>query len=242
MAGFSQHTSSLSTTRGRLPPGDDITLVIVRGVPWWGVISSTGSPVLLVGGWTVAAGLQPRSYNPVADTISALAAVGAADRWVMTWTMAAVGACYVATGLALRPAAPAGRVILVAVGVATVGVAANPERAGAGGSLPHTFWAAVGFIAMAAWPVAGRIRGSSVWPPVPYGLRPAVSLGATALMAGMLGWFGAELIFGGRQVGLAERVLAGTQAVWPLVVVLTCLGVAARGWPQAGTTSRSINF
>ena len=241
MAGFSQHASSLSTTPGRRPPGDDITLVIVRGVPWWGVISSAGSPVLLVGGWTAAARLQPRSYNPVADTISALAALGAADRWVMTWAMAAVGACYVVTGLALRPAARAGRVILIAVGVATINVAANPERAGAGGSLPHTFWAAVGFIAMAAWPAAGRIRGTGVWGArVPYGLRPAVSLGATAVMAVLLGWFGAELISGGRQVGLAERVLAGTQAAWPLVVVLTCLGVAARSWPQASATSRSV--
>jgi hypothetical protein len=35
-------------------------------------------------------------------------------------------------------------------------------------------------------------------------------------------WFGAELIGGGRQVGLAERVLAGAQAVWPLAVVLAC--------------------
>ncbi len=210
--------------------------MIVRDVPWWGVISSAGSPVLLVGGWTVAAGLQPRSYNPVADTISALAAVGAADRWVMTSAMAGVGACYVLTALALRPAARAGRLILMAVGVATALVAANPERAGAGGSLPHTFWAAVGFIAMAAWPVAGRIRG----PGTPYGLRPAVSAGATAVMLVLLGWFGVELISGGRQVGLAERVLAGIQAAWPLVVVLTCVAVAARSWPQAGTPSRSV--
>jgi hypothetical protein len=35
-------------------------------------------------------------------------------------------------------------------------------------------------------------------------------------------WLGAELITGGRQVGLAERVLAGTQAAWPLAVVLAC--------------------
>ena len=228
-----------------LPPGGDITLVIVRGVPWWGVISSAGSPVLLVGGWTTAALLQPRSYNPVADTISALAAVGAADRWVMTWAMAAVGACYVVTGLALRPAAPAGRLILIAVGVATINLAANPERAGAGGSLPHVFWAAAGFIAMATWPAAGRIRGTSVrgisirGARVPYGLRPGVALGATAVMAGLLGWFGAELLSGGRQVGLAERVLAGTQAVWPLVVVLTCVGVTARSWPRTSARSRS---
>jgi hypothetical protein len=81
------------------------TVVIVQRVPWWGVISSAGSPALLVSGSTVAARLQPRPFNPVADTISSLAAVGAADRWVMTWALAGVGACYVVTGLALRPAA-----------------------------------------------------------------------------------------------------------------------------------------
>ena len=51
-------------------------VVVVRVVPWWGVVSSAAAPVLLVGGWTVAAGLQPRSVNTVASTISALAADG----------------------------------------------------------------------------------------------------------------------------------------------------------------------
>jgi hypothetical membrane protein len=193
-------------------------VVVVRGVPWWGLVSSAVAPVLLVGGWTVAAGLQPGSFNAVADTISSLAAEGAADRWVMTLALAGVGACHVVTGLALRPAASAGRLLLMAGGVATVLVAAFPERAGGGGSLPHTLWAAVGFVALAVWPLAARKRG----PLVPAGLRPGVSAGAAAVLLGLLVWFGAELIGGGRQVGLAERVLAGAQAVWPLAVVLAC--------------------
>ena len=57
---------------------------------------------------------------------------------------------------------------------------------------------------------------------VPAALRPAVSAGATGVLLGLLVWFGAELIGGGRQVGLAERVLAGAQALWPLAVVLAC--------------------
>ncbi len=191
---------------------------VVRGVPWWGVVSSAVAPVLLVGGWTVAAGLQPRSFDPVADTISALAALGATDRWVMTLALAGTGACYVLTGLALRPAALAGRLILMTGGVATMLVAANPEPAGGGGSLPHTFWAAIGFVALAAWPLAAPKRG----PLVPAGLRPAVSASAAGVLLGLLTWFGAELIAGGRQVGLAERVLAGAQAAWPLAVVLAC--------------------
>jgi len=72
-------------------------VVVVLGVPWWGVVSSAAAPVLLAGGWTVAAGLQPRSVNAVASTISALAADGAADRWVMTLVLLAVGACDVVT-------------------------------------------------------------------------------------------------------------------------------------------------
>jgi hypothetical membrane protein len=192
--------------------------MIVPGLPWWGVISSAGSPVLLTGGWTVAASLQPPGFNPVADTISVLAGVGAADRWVMTWALAGAGACYVVTGLALRPAARAGRLILMVVGVATMLVAANPEHDGHGGSLPHTFWAAAGFIAMTAWPLAGRVRD----PRAPYGLRPAAAACATAAMLVLLAWFGAELISAGLQIGLAERALALAQAAWPLAVVLTC--------------------
>jgi hypothetical membrane protein len=74
------------------------------------VVSSAASPVLLIGGWTVAATLQPPSFNPVTDTVSALAALGATDRWLMTLVFVVVGVCDVVTGIALRPAASAGRV------------------------------------------------------------------------------------------------------------------------------------
>jgi hypothetical protein len=43
------------------------------GVPWWGVVSAVVAPVLLISGWTFAAGLQRGTYNAVADTVSALA-------------------------------------------------------------------------------------------------------------------------------------------------------------------------
>ena len=80
----------------------------MRNVPWWGVLSSAAAPVLLAGGWTIAATLQPPSFDPVTDTGSALAAVGAAGRWLMTATFLAVGTCDVITGLALRPASSTG--------------------------------------------------------------------------------------------------------------------------------------
>ena len=212
-------------------------VIVVRGVPWWGLVSSAAAPVLLVGGWTLAAGLQPGSFDAVAGTISSLAAVGAADRWVMTLALAGVGACHVITGLALRPAAPAGRLILMSGGAAVMLVAAFPETTGDGGSLPHTFWAAVGFVALAVWPLAARRRG----PWVPALLRPGACAGAAVLLLGLLAWFGTELIGGGRQVGLAERALAGAQAVWPLAVVLACRWSQSRV-PDAGKSPASADI
>ncbi len=193
-------------------------VVVVRSVPWWGLVSSAAAPVLLVGGWTLAAGLQPGSFDAVTGTISSLAAVGAADRWVMTLALAGVGACHVITGLALRPAAQAGRLVLMSGGVAVMLVAAFPETAGGGYSVPHAFWAAAGFVALATWPLAARRRGP--WGPAV--LRPGACAGAAGVLLGLLVWFGAEQLGGGRQVGLAERVLAGAEAVWPLAVVLAC--------------------
>jgi hypothetical membrane protein len=88
------------------------------------VVSAVAAPVLLIGGWTVAAGLQPR-FDPVADTVSALAAIGATDRWVMSLVFVLVGACYIVTAVALRPAKTSGRMILIAGAIAACG---RPRR------------------------------------------------------------------------------------------------------------------
>jgi hypothetical protein len=50
-------------------------VIVVRNVPRWGLVSSVAAPVLLVAGWTAATSLQSASFDPVTDTVSALAAV-----------------------------------------------------------------------------------------------------------------------------------------------------------------------
>src|ERR1019366_779323 len=172
-----------------------VTGVFVRGVPWWGVVSSAAAPVLMVAGWTVAAGLQPRSFDPVAQPVSVLAAPGAADRWVMTLTFLVVGACDVVTGISLRPARAPGRLILMAAAAAGILVAANSEDPGTSFPLPPMIWAAAGWAALVAWPAGAWRRG----PSVPWGLRPAVSASAVTVLLALLAWFGAELITGGGQ-------------------------------------------
>jgi hypothetical protein len=53
-------------------------------VPWWGVLPAAAARVLLVAGRTVAATLQPSSFNWLASTVSVLTVREAADPWVMT--------------------------------------------------------------------------------------------------------------------------------------------------------------
>ena len=165
---------------------------VMRNVPWWGVLSSAAAPVLLAGGWTIAATLQPPSFDPVTDTVSALAAVGAVSRWLMTATFLAVGTCDVITGLALRPASAAGRLILATGAAVGMLVAAYPQQADGGGSLPHAIWASADFTALAVWPARAWRRG----PGVPWGLRPTVCAGAVAVLVCLLAWFAAEVVTG----------------------------------------------
>ena len=213
----------------------------MRGVPWWGVVSSAAAPVLMVGGWTVAAGLQPR-FDPVADTVSALAAQGATDRWVMTLTFVVVGVCYVLTALALRPARTAGRLILIIGAVAGMLVAANPERVGDAYPWGHIIWASIGLVGVTAWPAGAGRRGSGV----PWALRPAVAVATVAVLLALVMWFGAELITGSGQAGLAERVAGAAQACWPLAVVLSCCrprqGVTLRGLKTDRTQARMADL
>ena len=185
-------------------------------VPWWGLVSAAAAPLLLMGGWTVAARRQPAGFDSTTDTISALAALGAQDRWLMTSALVGLGASHVVTALALRPFPRRGRLLLGAGGVATLLVAAFPLPDSDDGSVPHTVVAGIAFVALSAWPALAWRRGAR--DPAP--LRPAVALGAATVLLGLLGWFGAELATDGDRVGLTERVTAGAQALWPLAVVV----------------------
>ena len=180
------------------------------------MLSSALAPVFLLGGWTVAAALQPAGHSSVRDTISALAGLGATDRWVMTIGLAGLGICHLVTALGLRPAAGAGRLILAIGGVATVLVAVFPVPL-VGTSGMHRWVAGIGFVTLGLWPALAWRRGR----PVPWGLRQLTSIVAAAVLLGLLGWFALELSSDGPRVGLTERIVAGAQAFWPLVVVLT---------------------
>ncbi|WP_329112836.1 DUF998 domain-containing protein [Streptomyces sp. NBC_01353] len=189
----------------------------MRSVPRWSLLSSGCAPVLLAGGWMIAADMEGSAYDPFTQTISVLAAYGAAGFWVMTGALLALGACHLLTAWGLRPAALAGRLTLAAGGVTAFVVALLPVPS-SGGSLRHGSVAAVGFVLLAVWPVLAAVRGGAA----PWGLRPAPALAATALMGLGAAWFLVEINRHG-PAGVAERLVTCVQSVWPFVVVASCL-------------------
>ncbi|HEX8933511.1 MAG TPA: DUF998 domain-containing protein [Pseudonocardiaceae bacterium] len=179
--------------------------------PWWAVLSSACAPVLLIGGWQLAAARQPGGFDPVTQTISALAASGATDRWIMTTALAGVGVCHTITAAGLTTAALPGRLLLGTGGAATVLLAGFPLLA-TGESPVHIAAASVAFSTLSLWPALARWCDGEP--------RPGTSLIAASGLLGLLGWFGLEYLSDGSRIGLSERFLAGAQALWPLAAVL----------------------
>jgi hypothetical membrane protein len=177
----------------------------------WTTLSAALAPISLIGGWTVAAGRQPDGFDSARDTISALAAQGAHDRWVMTAGLAVLGGCHVATALGLEEAKPLGRVLLVAGGVTAAGVAALPQPSSA-----HFPVATASFVALAVWPAFSGLP-----------TRMAGVMASVGLL-GLLARLGVQ-IGGGDLLGLSERMVAGAEALWPLGVVVALRSRSARG-------------
>lgn len=195
-----------------------------RTVPFRSRVSAALAPVAMIGGWTVAAALQPGAFDSVRETISALAAAPAAHPWVMTAGLAVTGVCHVVTASGLRAVPRTGRLLLAVGGVATAAVAATPVTSF---PRPHGVAAGVAFVALSIWPAfSGRRSGTDDDRP-PAVLRPRVALTAAACLSGLLAWFLLELQqvtpTGGALTGLSERVVAGAQSLWPLVVVMGLL-------------------
>lgn len=188
----------------------------------------------------MAAALQRGGFDQVSETISALAALDADHRWVMTTALAGTGVAHVVTALGLGEAATAGRWVHALGGAATVLVAVFPLPGGDEQSAAHFATAAVAFGALAAWPAfswrrrdtarVARVGGGRVGAvasghhssdPRPWGVRPATVVGASIVLAGTLGWFVTELVADAGRVGVSERAAAAAQAIWPLAVVLS---------------------
>ncbi len=188
--------------------------VPLRRVPWWGVFSAVLAPVVLLGGYALAAGATP-GFDPVSDLLSDLGAASAPTRWWMSITLVLLGACHIVTAVALRPADPAGRYLLGAGGIALLLVAIIPNNTPGHFMVRHTFISAVAFGLLALWPAMSGQGGDPAWP-LRRRVGVAVSVVGFVLIEATL--FG--VIISTETGGIRELALYAVTATWPLVVVL----------------------
>lgn len=168
----------------------------------------------MIGGWTLSQSLQS-SFDPVRDTISDLATATMVAPWVMAAGLAMTGLAHCVTAAGLQGVPRAGRVLLALGGVATLAVALFPSDTYA---QLHGIAAAVGFGALGLWPALSARRGESGV------LSPKVTITVSVVLLSLVGVFVAELQQltpdGGAATGLTERLVAGAQSLWPLVVTV----------------------
>ena len=111
-------------------------------------------PVAFVSAWVVGGAATP-DYSPVDDAISRIAAQGAPNRWLMTAGFVVYGVALLVGSLALRRSPLRRGWAMAAVnGAATLAVALTPlEHSDLVDSL-HGLSAGVGYVALAALPIA----------------------------------------------------------------------------------------
>jgi hypothetical membrane protein len=189
----------------------------------------------MIGGWTLAAAVQPEGFDAVRRTISDLATGAVEHPWIMTTGLLLTGAAHVGTALGLRAAAPAGRWLLALGGIGAAAVALLPVDLR---TVPHAVAAGTAFVALSIWPAFATPRTGSAPPPV---LGRRVGVVATTVLSGLVAWFVAELVLpgAGGLTGLAERAAAGAQCLWPLVVVLALRRTRRRGRASPGSQPRA---
>jgi hypothetical protein len=201
------HEPSLSDGRG-----------LVRAclpVPGWAVGTALLAPVVLVGGWLIAGALQPTSYSPMRQTMSVLAGHSGTDRWVMTAALLLVGSCQIATGAGLTAVRTPARILLIATGLSTLGIAATPEPA-TGPTWRHLAFAVTCVVTTAVWPVLVARRA----PARSWILSVCGCATVTVIFAVLSSWLVIAARDGGGDLGMVERLTSAVQGVFPLVVAL----------------------
>ena len=184
----------------------------------WAVVSTALAPLAMISAWLVAETLQPPSYSPLGSSISGLASLGAADRWIVTSALFVVGACYLVTAACLPGLRRPARMVLLITGLSGIGIAASPQPVH-GTNPQHLVWTALGAVALAVWPAFTARRTAR--PPLI--LRPRAVAAVTVVSLALLTWLVVETQ-GGSALGLAERLVTGLQMTWPFVVILALRG------------------
>ena len=181
----------------------------------WALVAATLGPIQNVLGWTISGLLMP-NYDPIAKTISDLAADDSPVKWIQTSFFYFGGTLTLIGAWSAKALSMPGRITLFIAGLATYGFAffATPDQLSS--SAAHRMFATIAFVLFSAWPLlAMRFDKRYHW-----SLRPRGAIIATAIMTITTVWFLLTWLEPGQPiVGLSERIIAVMQVLWLSAVI-----------------------
>lgn len=184
-------------------------------------------PFQSAAGWLIAGSMWP-GYDPVRQTISDLAANESPVQLIMSAFFVLGGVLTLIAAIYGRTLAMPGRVALFIAAICTFGLTIFPTPL-IGYSIEHRVFAIASFVLSAGWPLlAMRKRADAPWI-----IRPTASIIGTALQTVLALWFLSSWTDPtNTTVGVWERVVAVSQALYVSVVLVVCY------FSQAKSTSR----
>lgn len=181
----------------------------------WAVIAATIGPIQNVTGWLLAGALWP-GYDPVAKTISDLAADDSPVKWVQTSFFILGSTLTLIAAVSARALAMPGRIALFLAGLASFGFTYFATPSQDSYSDEHRVFASIAFLLFSAWPLLAMRRARSYH----WSLRPVGAISASVVMGLTTLWFLLTWLEPGQPlVGLSERVIAVMQVAWLSYVI-----------------------
>ncbi len=179
------------------------------------VLGAVGGPAFTLT-WLVLGALSP-GYDQSADTISALAAVGATTAGPMLVAFAVQGTgqlALAAVALQLRLRAVAASLVVAGVGTLVAGAVRLPDDGSSAAATAHALAAVAAFGGLHAAVLAGALDGA-----LPRWLR---GLAALTLVAAVphTAWFVHQLADAGPWFGYAEKAFTTVLLVWTTTLAL----------------------
>lgn len=190
----------------------------MKKISWPAAVAAIIGPIQSVLGWVISAALWP-TYDPIAKTISDLAADDSPVQAIQTSFFVLGGTLSLVAAVHARSLSMPGRVLIFLGGLATYGFAYFTTPSQDSSSEMHRLFAIISFVIFSAWPLFA-MRFDKAYPWV---LRPVGVIVATAIMTAVSLWFLATWTSpDATNVGLAERVVATMQTGYLSLVILVC--------------------
>jgi len=175
----------------------------------------TLGPVITFLGYTIAAMMWP-GFDGMVHTISDLAADDSPVQLFMSSIFIVSAICDVVVSHYAKALATAGRLVILAAAVSTVGLTVFTTPSQIGHSIPHRILAITSFVLFTIWPLFAMRKGEDV-PPL---LRPKAAIAGTVFLATVCVWFLSLWIDKNTQImGLGERVGVGIQGLYLIIVI-----------------------